>query len=200
MLIFTIAAASSWVPSHSLHKTTGDQTLLAIQSSCDILIRGDEMKQFLWVTNTNENKAYYADCPKRGLWLHFDKEIDASLKKDILSFIKYLRRDFYFPAKCHVYFKNVTNWPSKKKGHTCTGIFFSNEERKGTYPQIHVAADIGDTSKYNIFFTICHELTHYFQWYFLLEDTHSDKGLEIQASHYANRIVNDYYDEFGDNS
>ena len=157
------------------------------------------MREFLWVTNTDENKQFYSEYPKHGLCLHFDKGIDPTLRNNTIAFVRYLRRDFYFPVKCHIYFKNVPHWPSKKKGYTCTGIFFSNKERKGAYPKIYVAADISDTSKYNLFFTICHELTHYFQWYFLLEDTHSDKGLEIQASHYANRIVNDYYNEFEDN-
>jgi len=151
-----------------------------------------KMKEFLWVTNTAENKAFYSDSSKDGIYLHFDKDVDDVLKRDINAFIKYLRREFYFPIKCNIYIKSSPFFPSNKKGKTCNGIFFKNDEYKNIYPQIFVAT--GDVNnKYNVFFVLCHELTHYFQWYFMLEKDHSDKGLEIQATKYANDIVSDYY-------
>ena len=150
------------------------------------------MKDFLWVTNTAENKVFYSDSAKDGIHLHYDKNVDDVLKRDINTFVKYLRRVFYFPLKCNIYIKNTPYFPSKKKGKTCSGIFFDNDNYKNIYPQIFVAA--GDVkNKYNVFFILCHELTHYFQWYFMLDNDHSDKGLEIQATKYANEIVSDYY-------
>ena len=59
------------------------------------------MKDFLWVTNTAENKTFYSDSAKDGIHLHYDKNVDDVLKRDINTFVKYLRRVFYFPLKCN---------------------------------------------------------------------------------------------------
>ena len=62
---------------------------------------------FLWITRTEENLAFYADsAPKSNLSLHFASDIDPKTKKCICSFVRYLRKEFYFPIKCNVYFCN----------------------------------------------------------------------------------------------
>lgn len=69
-------------------------------------------------------------------------------------------------------------------------IFTPEELRKGAkYPCIYVAAN---TDLRYLEFTILHELTHYFQWYFLQDETRTDRSLEIEANRYAYWLLNEY--------
>ena len=152
-------------------------------------------KNFLWITNTEDNVRFYSDsAQKSNLSLHFAHGIDPEVKKSICGFIRYLRKEFFFPIRCNVYFCDREKFRSAKGGY-CYGIFFSNDQSNGrTYPQIYVPAKI---ELYSVCHSLCHELTHYFQWYFFLDREKDCRSLEIQASRYANRIVEDYAHEYG---
>ena len=145
---------------------------------------------FLWVTRTEENLIFYSDSARKSnLSLHFATEIDGETKKQICQFVRYLRKEFYFPIRCNLYFCNKDKFPSSKGGY-CYGIFFSNEETNGRiYPQIYIPAQ---NDLYSICHSLCHELTHYFQWFFLDDNQKSDRTLEAEATRYATRITNDY--------
>ena len=144
---------------------------------------------FLWVTKTEENIRFYSDSAKKSnLSIHFASAIDPDTKKSICKFVRYLRKEFFFPIRCNVYFSDCDKFHSKKGGY-CYGIFFSNEESGGRiYPQIYIPSNM---ELYFVYRSLCHELTHYFQWYFL-DDNKSDRSLEIQAAKYAARIMEDY--------
>lgn len=148
-------------------------------------------KEFLWVTNTEENLQFYSDCAlKSNLALHFTSAIDSTTKNEICKFVRWLRKQFYFPIRCNVYFCNYEKFRSSKSGY-CYGVFFSNEESNGRiYPQIYIPAN---NKLYFIYESLCHELTHYFQWYFFDDEKKSNRSLEIQASKYARRLLEDYY-------
>ena len=145
---------------------------------------------FLWITRTEENLTFYADsAPKSNLALHFASDIDPKTKKCICSFVRYLRKEFYFPIRCNVYFCNQEKFRSSSGGY-CYGIFFSyDESNKRPYPQIYIPTK---QCLRQIYSSLCHELTHYFQWYFFDDKNKTDRSLEIQASKYASRIVQDY--------
>ena len=147
-------------------------------------------KDFLWVTNTEENLQFYSDsAPKSNLLLHFHSDIDPNIKQRICNFVRYLRKKFYFPVRCNVYFCNQEKFHSSKGGY-CYGIFFSNEEsNRLLYPQIYIPVN---NEEYQIYHSLCHELTHYFQWYFYDDKNKNNRSLEIQASKYANGILEDY--------
>ncbi len=147
-------------------------------------------KEFLWITKTEENLQFYSDsAPKSNLSLHFASDIDSNTKKNICKFVRYLRKEFYFPIRCNVYFSNQEKFHSSKGGY-CYGLFFSNEESNWRiYPQICIPAN---HPLYTTYHSLSHELTHYFQWYFFDDKKKSDRSLEIQASKYANRIVEEY--------
>ena len=147
-------------------------------------------KNFLWITNTEENIHFYRDsAPKSNLSLHFASAIDHDTKKNICSFVRYLRKEFFFPIRCNVYFCNQEKFHSSKGGY-CYGIFFSNVESGGrVYPQIYIPANM---DLFSVYYSLAHELTHYFQWYFLYYDKKSAHSLEIQASKYARRILEDW--------
>ena len=145
---------------------------------------------FLWITRTAENLAFYADsAPKTNLSLRFASNIDNSTKKRICKFVRYLRKEFFFPIRCNIYFCEQEKFRSSKGGF-CYGIFFSNDEsNRHAYPKIYIPTK---QCLHQIYFSLCHELTHYFQWYFFDYKEKSDRSLEIQASKYATRIIDDY--------
>jgi len=122
-------------------------------------------KQFLWITNTEENIQFYRDSsPKSNLSLHFASAIDCDTKKNICRFVRYLRKEFFFPIRCNVYFCNQEKFHSSKGGY-CYGIFYSNEESGGRiYPQVYIPTSM---DLFSVYHSLSHELTHYFQWYFL---------------------------------
>ena len=144
---------------------------------------------FLWITNTPENIRFYSDsAPKSNLSLRFASAIDGSTKKHICNFVRYLRKEFFFPIRCNIYFCNQEKFRSSRKGY-CYGIFYSNDESSGRiYPQIYIPANM---ELYSVYHSLCHELSHYFQWYFN-DDKRSDRSLEVQASKYASRILDIY--------
>jgi hypothetical protein len=45
---------------------------------------------------------------------------------------------------------------------------------------------------FSIYYSLSHELTHYFQWYFFDDNKKEARALEIQASKYATQILEDY--------
>ena len=74
--------------------------------------------------------------------------------------------------------------------------YYAASARKSNL-SLRFASDIAPgTKKHSVFFSLSHELSHYFQWYFLNEERRSDRSLEIQASKYATRITNDYCLDF----
>ena len=110
-------------------------------------------------------------------------------KKRICKFVRYLRKEFFFPIRCNIYFCEQEKFRSSKGGF-CYGIFFSNDESNGrVYPQIYIPVN---NALFQIYISLCHELTHYFQWYFYDDKEKSNRSLEIQASKYANRILEDF--------
>ena len=148
------------------------------------------MSDFLWVTKTDENLRYYADsAPKDGLAVRFTSKVDREVKSKVMRFMRYLRKEFYFPIRCNVYFCACDRFRSPHGGYSY-GVFFPNNEGKRmTYPQIYVPAE---SDIYSIYYSLCHELTHYFQWFFYDDKEKSNRALEIQASRYARRVVTDF--------
>lgn len=149
------------------------------------------MKDFLWITNTEENRRFYSNsAPKVNLSLHFAPTIEHGTKKSICEFVRYLRKEFFFPIRCNVYFCDQEKFHSSKGGY-CYGIFYSNEESNGRiYPQIYLPSRM---DLYSIYHTLSHELSHYFQWYFKDDEKKSERSLEIQASKCATSILEDYF-------
>lgn len=149
-------------------------------------------KDFLWITKTEENLRFYSEsAPKSDLALHFAPAIDSHTKKCICGFVRYLRKEFFFPVRCNVYFCSQEKFRSSQGGY-CYGIFYPNDESsRMIYPQIYIPANNG---LYSVYFYLTHELTHYFQWFFFDDKEKSSRSLEVQASRYADRISEDYCD------
>lgn len=61
------------------------------------------------------------------------------------------------------------------------------------YPRISVAAKVSENNTLeDIYFTLAHEITHYYQWFFLDEEQRTSRSLEREANKWANYIVDLY--------
>ena len=71
--------------------------------------------------------------------------------------------------------------------------FFNNEDEKPRrYPEIYIAAKIGKHNQIeDIYFSIAHMLTCYYQWFFKQKDR-SHRSLEIEANRWAEYICYSY--------
>lgn len=147
-------------------------------------------KDSIWI-DREFLQTYKQDNVKCGLRIVCDDKIDNSSVLRIKNFLMWIRKKFCFPIKCSVFLKNQAKFRSNNGKGFCQGIFFTPEElRKGAkYPCIYVAAN---TDLRYLEFTILHELTHYFQWYFLQDETRTDRSLEIEANRYAYWLLNEY--------
>ena len=70
-------------------------------------------------------------------------------------------------------------------------IFHTRRIAKRSKISLHIYTAANTDLRY-LKFTILHELTHYFQWYFLQDETRTDRSLEIEANRYAYWLLNEY--------
>lgn len=145
-------------------------------------------KSSIWIDS--EFRKYYEGSKSTGLALYFDKDVENDMRLSIIGFISWLRKKYYFPIRCSMFFEDIEKFKSKSEKNYCQGIFFSPEDfYRARVPRIYVAVKT-DTDW--VLYTIAHELTHYFQWYFLEDQKRTDRSLEIEANKYASWIVWEY--------
>lgn len=145
-------------------------------------------KSSIWIDY--EFKNYYKDSKLTGLRLHYDNEVSASKRNNLNSLFTWLRKKYYFPLRCNVFLLNQEKFKSKTPHSFCQGIFFPPEGlRRAKMPQIYIAIN---TDKEFLYFTIFHELTHYYQWYFKEDEKCSNRSLEIESNKWAQWLLNEY--------
>lgn len=151
---------------------------------------------YIWIEREYRKMCLKYSARAIGIRAFFDSNISESLKREINSLIKYLRGKYYFPVRCNIHITNHKRYRSEVDGHIFYGAFYDNEgvyERRFIYPEIYVA---GEVSRYlsteQVLFTILHELTHYYQWFFGEDDKRSDLALEQEATRWANAILENY--------
>ncbi len=155
----------------------------------------DERFPDLWIGRQQRDQCRV--CAKAsGLRVRYADGLDEDLKTNMEDLIKYLRRRYVFPIRCNVILTNHPKYRSENDGHVYYGVFYDNEgvyPKKKLYPEIYVAGQIGRHLPIEqIMFTLLHELTHYFQWFFGEEQNRSDRSLEMEATRWANRILEEY--------
>ena len=157
-----------------------------------------------------EHKNAYLDSDVQGLRLHFTHlKINEELRRHCIKFCNWLRKDFWFPLRCNVYFEYFTYYRDReKKGDNTDAMFYAwKYSQQGVmihYPSIRIAVakyekHIGrhgqEAALFHYFRCIIHELTHYFQWYFFEFDKRSDRSLEIEAYRWERYIIQTYKDQ-----
>ena len=79
----------------------------------------------LWINK--EFKGEYSDSSLNGLRLFFKGDIDESDRKYIYKFISFLRKKYFFPIRCNIFFCNQKNFLSFNRKDKCKGIFLQGD-------------------------------------------------------------------------
>lgn len=68
--------------------------------------------------------------------------------------------------------------------------------KRKIYPRICIAARAQTPkAQEDVLLAMAHELTHYFQWYFLEDEARTDRSLEVEAGKWARYLVAEYLSE-----
>ncbi len=142
-----------------------------------------------------EYKKYYKSSGKAVGIRYKTNEIDSFVLERLGSFVSFLRKKYYFPIRLNVLFCNTSCFRHHIDNHVYYGAFYSmDDEKRMVYPRISIAAKVTDTNTMeNIFFTLAHEITHYYQWYFIEDEKRTSKSLEREANKWAEYILNLYF-------
>lgn len=144
----------------------------------------------MWIDK--KEKLLYNDSKYHGIRIHFYNNFPEENIKKIRLFCRWLSTKYWFPIRCNIYFVDQKKFQSIDDGHTYYGIFYSNEDNR-KYPCICVANELRNADdEYECYFTVTHELTHYFQWYFYETENKSNRSLEIMANKWARWLVEEY--------
>ena len=138
-----------------------------------------------------QDKKYYMDaCKKRGINLLFDSTIISETRDQILSFVNYIKKNYFFPIRMNVRLCNKLKFKHPDDGHVYYAVFFDNEEKMPKrYPEMYIASKVGKNNPIeDIYFSIAHMVTCYYQWFFLEDKSRSHRSLEIEANRWANYI------------
>ena len=128
----------------------------------------------------------------------YGSDFDKSTEKDIKKFVVFLRKNFYFPIRLNILFCDTQAFAHIIDNHTYYGAFYNTDDAKRKiYPRISIAAKVTKTNSLeSILFTLAHEITHYYQWYFLEDDKRTNRSLEIEASKWSKQIVDLYFNDY----
>lgn len=151
----------------------------------------------MWVKHT-EKKEYLDSCKYHGLRIVYANGLDEKTVFELEKLIKYIRKRYFFPIRCNIYLTNHEVYKSNKDGHKFWGVFFDeSDSKRKIYPKIYVASkETKNNNLYAIKFTLLHELTHYFQWFWLEDKSRTDRSLEIEANRWAHYIYGCYIGEY----
>ncbi|MBO5295340.1 MAG: hypothetical protein J6B71_08885 [Clostridia bacterium] len=143
-----------------------------------------------------QHKKTKNDAKNQNLMLHFDPDIEPELKTLYLSFSRWLRKEYFFPKKIHIYIRNCENI-RLKNGKPAYGSFRYYQKRTSMI-QIPSKVEehlLGEYTKEDLYEQILssfvHELTHYYQW---IDNLEQDNAVsERQANYFRYRIIEQYY-------
>lgn len=151
----------------------------------------------IWTITKWKNNLFDTGERRTGIRFRYDKTVDNEVKRACSQFAKWMRREYYFPARVPVYVKDAKTIRAKD-GDKVKGIFFE-PKLYSDEPYIKIAVgDYYDLVKKHgkdnalamILSSLAHEITHYYQWINNIELTKT--GAERQASQYAKYILYEY--------
>lgn len=147
-----------------------------------------------WIERKHKNE-YLNSAKYNGIRYKFIDDFDDQDKNEITNFILFIRKKYYFPIRLNIAFCNTPFFKHHIDNHAYYAAFYSMDDEKRTiYPRISVAAKITkNNSIKDVLFAISHEITHYYQWYFLEEDKRTNRSLEIEANKWSRYILEQYY-------
>ena len=151
------------------------------------------MKSSIWIDK--EYKSYYCEERNSGIALYMDVDLPERIVVFVPKITDWLRKKYYFPIRCSVFVRNAKQFLASKEASPCKGVFFAPAEQTKEVPQIYIAAKSLTTHEFA--FTLLHELTHYYQWYFLEDERRTSRSLEIEANRYADYLCDLFAEQTG---
>ena len=149
-------------------------------------------------------KQYYPEDTKRGIYLHFERNIHPYVRDWLIVYTRWLRKEFEYPVCLNIYCQR-----GKKiicsDGSPAYGIMIAPENRNRK-PRIRLACgelnincqqskELFEETDY-IMISLTHEIVHYFQ-YINGFDLDRSRGIEWQATYWSRRIFR-YFDSLYD--
>ena len=153
-----------------------------------------------WINK--EYRDYYKDSAKasgiRYKFYDYGNDFDEHTVEDINKFIIFLRKKYYFPIRLNILFCDTHVFRHHLDDHKYYGAFYSmDDEKRMVYPRISIASKVTPNNTLeDILFALAHEITHYYQWYFLEEDKRTSRSLEIEANKWAKYILDLYFNDY----
>ena len=173
------------------------QILSPLKSTHQVGIIGSLNNMHIWTLENWKNNLPPELERRAGIRFRYDPTVDPEVRRALMQFSKWLRKEYIFPLRIQVYVKG-TPTVRAKDGDMVAGLFFEPEVYSWE-PYILIATgDYDDLCQKNgkdnalasILSTLCHELTHYYQWINGIALT--DIGMERQAARYASYILSEY--------
>lgn len=171
-----------------------------ILSEYDAYLNNNKKEMYtnnIWKScNWQKNRKF--DVCEEGIRFYADKNIDENICKICKVFLKYLRKEYFFPVRVNVWIKNklfITGMDGNKKNSD----FYYKESDSNIIAYIVISLEWykrvlnrGDekSALIAILSSISYELTCYFQWINGLQL--SVIGRKRQANKYAKNIVDEY--------
>ena len=150
----------------------------------------------LWIERKERQKCLAYTARATGIRVRYASKIDALVIDNINALISFLRKRYFFPVRCNLYFTDHERYHSQEDGHAYYGIFRDNEKaypNRSIYPEIFVAAKLNQHSTVEaIMLTLLHELTHYYQWFFDEYKERSNRSIEAESTKWANWILSEW--------
>ena len=141
---------------------------------------------------------YIDTCEKRGVSLRFAKGVDGGLKRKIMAFCRWMRRNYVFPIKLKIFISDAPYIVNSITGEKVSASIFLPYDKSSPLARVSTGdyrKDIEEIDQFsadcNVLASIAHEVTHYYQW---LRDDTSEPD-ERQAQRKAVRIVYQYLDD-----
>ena len=153
-------------------------------------------------TNRSWEKVYHDYTLRKGLRFRFDKYVNQDIRYECIRYGYWLRSNYTFPVRVTIYVKSKYRIKTAD-GDFVTGVFYEPYSRTQE-PRIKIATGDYEELKRKhgennaldaYFYSIAHELTHYYQWINNLELT--EIGIERQAYRYSKLIAEKYINEGG---
>lgn len=136
---------------------------------------------------------YINSANSNGVRCKFPIGFNEQTKNEIKEFLGFVTQSYYFPIRLNVEFFDKTHFISETDGHKYYGVFYDGDNCKNIYPKICIAAKITERNPIeDVLFSITHEITHYYQWYFLENKERTDRSLEIEANKWSKYILHMY--------
>ena len=151
----------------------------------------------LWQVESLSPEAAGRTSGKGGLRIRVHPDVHPFVRRELLTYARWLRANVAFPIRVNVYVPNALQIRALD-GENCWGRCIWPEDPAAAVT-IDVAGGSRATGKRALqnhirttIFTLSHELSHYFQFFRGIELT--PRGREWQASYYAHQVMDAYYD------